>query len=174
MTRYSQAIQARMVSKLVGPHRVSALELSRETGISQVTLSRWLRKAARMDPMARKAKSHSTKPYASIGVSSPTSPVKRSGEERLALVAQAVGLEGEQLGEFLRARGVHLEELLQWRALAAAALQGAGKAQPPSKEIRTLKSELARKEKALAEAAALLVLKKKVDQLWGDEDGDTE
>jgi hypothetical protein len=42
-----------------------------------------------------------------------------------------------------------------------------------TRRIRKLERELARKEKALAEAAALLVLKKKVEDLWEDEDDDT-
>jgi hypothetical protein len=42
-----------------------------------------------------------------------------------------------------------------------------------TKRIRSLERELARKEKALAEAAALLVLKKKLQHLWEDEDEDT-
>ena len=78
----------------------------------------------------------------------------------------------EELGAFLRTEGVHLAELEQWRKLAEEAL-GAGKRLAPSKETRRLKAELARKEKALAETAALLVLKKKVAEIWGDEDDDT-
>ena len=87
---------------------------------------------------------------------------------------RSAGLEGEELGEFLRREGVHLAELEQWRKLAEQALQGEPKRLPPSKEMRKLKAELARKEKALAEAAALLVLKKKVAEIWGDEDDDTD
>jgi hypothetical protein len=59
----------------------------------------------------------------------------------------------------------------QWRL----ALDEGGAASAAStKRIRQLERELARKEKALAEAAALLVLKKKVETLYGeDEDDDT-
>jgi hypothetical protein len=98
----------------------------------------------------------------------------RTGAEKLAVVVRAEGLEGEELGEFLRREGVHLEELEQWRELAQQALQGEAKRLAPSKELRKLKAELARKEKALAETAALLVLKKKVAEIWGDEDDDTD
>ena len=42
------------------------------------------------------------------------------------------------------------------------------KADPQLKEIKALRSELKRKEKALAETAALLVLKKKARGVWGD------
>ncbi len=86
---------------------------------------------------------------------------------------QAEGLEGEELGEFLRREGIHLAELEQWRKLAEQAL-GSPVRLAPSKETRRLKAELARKEKALAEAAALLILKKKVEEIWGDEDDDTD
>jgi transposase-like protein len=90
------------------------------------------------------------------------------------LLAQAAGLEGERLGEFLRERGVHLEELQQWRKQAEEALSSPSRRLAPSKELRDLKAELARKEKALAEAAALLILKKKADLFWGVEGEDME
>ena len=41
------------------------------------------------------------------------------------------------------------------------------------KRIKDLEKELLRKDRALAEAAALLVLKKKAQDLWEDEDDDT-
>ncbi len=37
------------------------------------------------------------------------------------------------------------------------------------KRVRQLSKELNRKEKALAEAAALLVLRKKAQAIWGDD-----
>ena len=40
--------------------------------------------------------------------------------------------------------------------------------------MRELEKQLRRKDRALAEAAALLVLQKKIQALWGDEDDDTE
>ena len=47
------------------------------------------------------------------------------------------------------------------------------KASPEAKRIRELEKDLRRKEKALAETAALLALKKKLEEIWGDEDDDT-
>jgi hypothetical protein len=47
------------------------------------------------------------------------------------------------------------------------------KGDPKDKRIRGLESELRRKEKALAEAAALLVLKKKAQGIWGDDEEET-
>ena len=48
-----------------------------------------------------------------------------------------------------------------------------GRASGDAKRIKELERELVRKDKALAETAALLVLKKKMALLWGDGDDDT-
>ena len=42
------------------------------------------------------------------------------------------------------------------------------KEQEYKKKTRNLEKDLRRKEKALAETAALLVLKKKVQEIWGE------
>ena len=41
-------------------------------------------------------------------------------------------------------------------------------------ENKALKKELRRKEKALAEAAALLILQKKANRLWGYDEDDSQ
>jgi transposase len=67
--------------------------------------------------------------------------------------------------------------LAEWRQQAVAGLRGteaASKLQRESREMRELKRELKRKDKALAETAALIVLKKKVQEIWGAEDDDTD
>jgi transposase len=75
------------------------------------------------------------------------------------------------LTAYLEREGVKLAEYERWRI----ALDEGGRASTSTtKRIRQLERELARKEKALAEAAALLVLKKKLETLYGeDEDDDT-
>ncbi len=111
-------------------------------------------------------------------------PMKRpqdwTPEEKLAVVLEASGLTEADLGEFLRQKGLHEAVLAEWRTTALAALGGAaGKAErkaaaQATQRLRKLESELRRKDKALAEAAALLVLKKKAQALWGDEDEDMD
>ena len=81
--------------------------------------------------------------------------------------------EGE-LGEFLRREGLHRDHIEQWRKAAEGVLGRAGQPSPEARQVRELEKELRRKEKALAEAGALLVLKKKVRAIWGDEDDDME
>ena len=79
-------------------------------------------------------------------------------EQKAKMLAGAAGLTGEQLSSYLEREGVRLADFESWRL----ALEEGGRASASTtKRIRQLERELARKEKALAEAAALLVLKKK-------------
>ena len=101
-------------------------------------------------------------------------PANLSPEEKLKLVQEASSLSNDQLGAFLRRKGVHETYLEQWRLQM---LNGLGKVEKKpkanssdTKRIKILEKELKRKDKALAETAALLVLKKKVQEIWGDED----
>jgi len=73
---------------------------------------------------------------------------------------------------FLRQKGLHEATLEKWKKEMLEALKiksfVGGKKDPQRKRIAVLERELRRKEAALAEAAALLVLKKKADAIWGD------
>jgi len=136
---------------------VSASQLARETGVGQQNLSRWLQEARSPPIMADKPK-----------------PAVREWtvEQKARVLADASELDGEELTAYLQREGVKLAEL---RAVADCGLTRADRASASTnKRIRQLERELARKEKALAEAAALLVLKKKVETLYReDEDDDT-
>ena len=86
------------------------------------------------------------------------------------------------MGAFLRREGLHTAQLEEWRTVAMEAAQAAlgaakkpsrPKASPEAKLVKALQRELHRKDKALAEVTALLVLKKKLEAIWGDEDDNT-
>ena len=105
-------------------------------------------------------------------------PAKKwTGAEKLRVVVEAGSVDDSALGEFLRREGLHEAQLKEWRAEAEAALSGPakrkGKASAESLRVKQLERELRRKDKALAEASAILVLKKKAAAIWGDEDDDT-
>lgn len=95
----------------------------------------------------------------------------------MRVLREAEGLAGEELGALLRREGLHQSQLDQWRQAvdeaAMSALGGRKQRSAEQKRIRNLEREVKRKDKALAEAAALLVLQKKVRALWVDEDDDT-
>ena len=105
-------------------------------------------------------------------------PNDRTPAEKLQLVNEASALSDDELGEFLRKNGIHSVQLEQWRQEAMSGLgapprKPSNKHTPEAKKIRELEHEIRRKDKALAETAALLVLKKKARAIWGDEDDDT-
>ncbi len=170
MIQYSQQFRNRMVQKLVGPRAMSASALSTEVGIPQGTLSRWLKRAA-------------TIPSTMSSVDTDTKAHHWSPEEKVAFVLEATAVPSGELGALLRRRGVLEAQLSEWRkqvtegAVASMRPRSRGDreaAAAESKRIKQLERELLRKDKALAETAALLVLKKKAQAIWGDEDDDTD
>lgn len=96
---------------------------------------------------------------------------KRSPLNKLNLIAKSEGLGLEDLKRFCEEKGVSLTELQSWRDLALSAMENSGNGNVISEkqhkeETATLRSELNRKEKALAEVAALLILQKKLRNSW--------
>lgn len=157
-----------MVQRMVGPSALTATQLAKEVDVPQPTLSKWLREAHRSQMTSKK---NGAVPAASV-------PAK-TAEDKMRLVLAADQVAPEERGAFLRREGVHEGELEAWRA---AVVQALGGRVPPSnaprpadqRRIRELEKELHRKDKALAETAALLVLAKKAESLWGDVDDGTD
>ena len=169
---YSEAFKSKMVQRMTGPNAATATQLAQQVGVPQPTLSKWLREAV----------DHATLSDAVPSAPKDLSGPARSAEDKLRLVLAAERLQDEDLGALLRREGIHSAELAAWRATvvdaAVAALHGpAGElatTRAEGKRLRELERELRRKDKALAEAAALLVLQKKARQLWGDGDDGTD
>jgi hypothetical protein len=90
---------------------------------------------------------------------------------------EAEKLSDEELGEFLRREGLHEETLEDWSAAVHEALTPADArarvAVSDKKRIQKLEKALAREERELAAANAVVTLQKKVHALWGDVDDDT-
>ena len=167
---YSDSFKAQMVKKMVAPSGVSATTLAEKVGVSQPTLSRWKREALEAAGMK-------TPPTEPPRVQK--SPKDWTAEEKMRLLIAAAGLSEEALGALLRREGVHQVQIEEWYEAARSALVGGGPAPKKAdavaaKRVKELEKELARKEKALAEVSALLVLKKKAQAIWGDEDDSTD
>lgn len=174
---YSDMFKNAMIQKMTGPGAMSASALSRQTEVPQATLSKWLRKTGVDSPYGFP---HNAYEYSKMAkVIGPKRPNDWSAEEKLKVVMAAASLSEEQLGSFLREKGLHTAHLEQWRMQMLDGLQhGCSKQRArgkneATKRISALEKELCRKDKALAETAALLVLKKKVQEIWGDEDDPT-
>lgn len=175
---YSQKFKLRMIKLLSSPGGPSATKLSREVGVSQATLSRWLLQARTLPAMSTGDDAKPTPPDGKL----PRTPRSWTAEEKYRLVVEAAAVPESELGEFLRKEGVHAAQLEEWRTVAAEGAQAAlgtpkkpsrKKAQGEAKRLRALERELNRKDKALAEMAALIALKKKADLLWGGGDEST-
>jgi len=170
---YSHGFKARMIQRMAGSEAISATGLSKEVGVSQNTLSRWLREARNLGPtMGRQQRKRA---------GGPKSSRRWSADEKLRIVMAAESLSDEELGAFLRREGVHETQLSEWREkvreASTDALKDAKRKRsertPEARKIEALEREIRRKDKALAEVTALLALKKKLEDILGDEDGDT-
>jgi transposase-like protein len=99
-------------------------------------------------------------------------------EEKFAVVLESATLSEVELNAYCREKGLFPGQIKSWREACIRGNQPQDKNlrreasyQQHKRKISTLERELKRKEKALAELAALLVLRKKYDALWeGTED----
>lgn len=171
MPKYTQRFRLQMVRRMIGPNRISASTLSAEVGVPQPTLSRWLREAGTVEAM------HDNEPKPNPPESAPPRrPQDWSPAEKFRIISEASGLDEQALGALLRREGLHAAQLDEWRDAALSGLKPRPRRRgrtPQQKRIRKLEAELRRKDKALAETAALLVLQGKVEALWGAEGADT-
>jgi len=158
--RYSKEFKESIIKKMMPPNPVSVLQLCKDTGVSDVTLYKW-----------RKA-------YRNRGISVPskqTKPDDWSAEDKLAVVIETAPLNEHQLSEYCRRKGLYPEQVEQWMVSALSGYQQSAQVrqekqrgrQEDKKKIRELEKQLHRKDKALAETAALLVLSKKCEAIWG-------
>jgi len=177
---YSEAFKSKMVQRMMMPGGPSANALSQEVGVNQPTLSRWLRAATTLQAVKKKhpRPAHVTRPAAPVVGAQAKRPEDRSPDDKFRIVLEASALPEAALGEYLRRHGIHDADLAAWREAMVSSLGGSAPA-PQAKpgevrRIRELEKELRRKDKALAETAALLVLQKKVRAIWGDGDDDTK
>lgn len=103
-----------------------------------------------------------------------------SSEDKFAVVLETASLNAAELAEYCRRKGLFAEQIATWKAVCGAANANAAQkarevreqSKDDKKRIRELEKDLNRKEKALAEAAALLILRKKAQAIWGDKEED--
>jgi transposase len=159
---YSTGFKNSVLKKVLPPENRSISEVSKETGVSDQTIRNWL-KVIKGDNL--------------LTSDSEISPEARNPSEKMTLLLEGRSIEPEKLGEWLRKNGLHTEHLTLWEQELRDKISDKDKQEKRQhnelkKKYKVLEKELLRKEKALAEMAALLVLKKKVDNLWGDNEDD--
>jgi transposase len=151
MARYGQAFKNKVIAKLLPPNTASLEEISREVGVSTDTLERW------------RAESLTT----------PARERAWSAAARLNAVITTAAMDESSRRVWCRENGVYPQELDAWRVSATQALAEPEEQRASPKEtaadrkrIKELERELRRKDKALAETAALLVLSKKLEAIF--------
>ena len=144
---------------------MSVSELSKEEGISKGTLYHW-RKQLR-DSGAAVPNSH-------------TSSEQWSAQTKLAIVAETYSMTESELSQYCREKGLFPEQIQSWRSECMQGFKSSKEQEAEAKkqakadklQIKELKKDLRLKEKALAETAALLVLRKKLRAFYGEEPED--
>jgi len=156
LARYGQEFKDRAVARLLPPESATVESVAHEIGVGVSTLERW-RSAALSRPARERA---------------------WTAAARFEAVLTTATLDEAGKSTWCREHGVYPQELAQWRQAATQALaepeeRGASPQQTKQdrRRIKELERELRRKDKALAETAALLVLSKKVAAIFNrDED----
>lgn len=96
--------------------------------------------------------------------------------EKFNAVLDYLKLNSEKQGAFLRTQGLHAAQIDIWKQEMLSVLDSASKQRSKKDKqdilIKELEKELLKKDKALAEAAALLMLKKKARAIWGEPEDD--
>lgn len=165
VARYNEEFKEQAVRRLMPPNAQSVAQVSRDVGVSDATLYNWR---------------NQYRDRGSAVPADPSNPENWSGKNKLAVVIETAALNEEELSAYCREKGLYVEQVLRWRE---AAESGTGVDRPLTaaerrewqkerKKSRKLEKELNRKEKALSEAAALLVLQKKAREIWGDNEDD--
>ena len=169
MKTYSAERKEAVLRRMMPPENKAVSELARETGITEQTLYTWRRQLKNQGmPVPGDGKN----------------PEGWSSEDKFAVVLETAALNEAELAEYCRRKGLYVEQIAAWREAWREACRSANatageqahsqreQSKEDKKRIRQLEKELHRKEKALAEAAALLVLRKKAQAIWGDNEED--
>lgn len=163
--QYSYEFKAQAVEKALGRGPdVSFNSIAQSFGIDHSTLRRWVGKFQNQS-------------FAEGNMTKEKTPGQWTTEQKLQAVIDCGSLDEEQLSSWCRENGIFPHHVEQWRKEFAGSspepVSGSkARIKQLTNENRSLKKELRRKEKALAEAAALLVLKKKAEQIWGTGEDD--
>ena len=159
--RYSPERKEAVLIKMMPPHNRTIKQLALEEGISEAALYNWRQEAR------------------SKGILMPdgdSGPTGWNARDKFAAVLESASLNEQETAEYCRRKGIYPHQLEQWRKACEdandwdkqATIKLKSERKSDRKRIKDLEKELQRKEKALAEAAALLVLQKKVQAIWGD------
>jgi transposase len=152
---YSQEFKEALVTQILTRGDRTITSVCAEAGVLRRTATKWVQR------------------YGTVSAH----PTQRgrmtwTAEAKLKALVETAGLAEDELGLYLRREGLYATQITEWRAdvLEHFATRPTFKKDARDETIRQLEREILRKDKALAEASALLILQKKVDLIWGSRD----
>lgn len=157
-TTHSKEFKEAIVQKILSPGGPTIMQMSEKTGITHTSIRYWIKHYGSKAPMK---KSNDWTP-----------------EKKLLAIAHTMNMDEKELGTFLRTNGLHLSELEQWKQDFYNSQQSPGRPRIDREivELRNKEKELSkdlrRKEKALAEMSARVILLKKSHAIFGDNEED--
>jgi transposase-like protein len=164
-TPHSPEFKEQALRKLRERGNRTQQSVATELNISLATLKGWLQASA----VTAMGFPHGTNP-----LPGDLPAAAWSASERLQALNESHALVGEALHAWCREKGLYAHQLQTWReAFCAGTEPTTRESRGALRELQSkhdlLERQLLRKDKALAEAAALLVLQKKFQALWADE-----
>lgn len=157
---YSKEFKDSVVVKILSRGERTIDEVCSEVGVLKTSARNWIKASAMVSPKP---------PKASKGLR-----MKWTPEAKLKAVFDTTNLSDTELGHYLRKEGLYSNQVAEWRSeiISGLALKPKFKRDERDDQIRVLEREILRKDKALAEASALLILQKKVSLIWGKNEED--
>lgn len=149
---YSEEFKQTIVQKILMPGGPSISEMAEKIGVHHTSIRNWIKSHGKRSTMETK---------------------EWTPEAKLQAIIETAGMTENQLGEFLRANGLHFQDVENWKQgfYDAQKTVGRPKIDPELAQLRVEKKELTRdlnrKEKALAEMSARVILLKKSQQIFG-------
>jgi len=160
--KYSETFKNRAIEKaLTRSAGVSILQVANDMGVARGTLYHWL-----LNSSKQVTSNHNLREKR---------PQDWRVSEKLQAIIESSPLTEEKLNSYCRRHGIYKHHIEQWKAdMASSNNNTPDKAEIKAlrEENKKLKKQIRRKDKALAETAALLVLQKKVEEIWASRDED--
>ena len=162
---YTKEYKDAILRRILPPNNESISKIAKEEGVSEQSIRNWQAKA-RKEGYAAPGKDAASDDW--------------STQDKFLIVVETASLNETELAEYARKKGLYVEQIKAWKDACLNANGGIAKEaarlnrelKDSQNEVKKLERELQRKEKALAEAAALLVLSKKANAIWGDPEDD--
>ena len=172
---FTQSFKIQAVEKALTRSKETRLsEIAATLGVGYSTLGKWIAKASNQELGAV-----SDEAVSSLSrMTKERRPQDWSREERLRMVFDCGSLDEVAASAHCRAQGLYPHHIKQWQEdfMSETRLNNKATSRTALNELKrennALKKELRRKDKALAETAALLVLQKKVNAIWGNDEED--